>query len=149
MWNNQKSVLLSQLSVLLFSAALFAVLVYTPTLVRWLIDFSRAELQGMEIYFFFTIYIGSMPAALLLYSLYRLLKHISSRQMFLPENVGHLRHISWCCYTGAVVCFISALYYFPWLVIAVPAGFMGLIVRVIKNVVALGVELQHEADYTV
>jgi len=148
-WNNQRSVLLSQFCVLLFSAVLVAVLVFTPSLVRWLIVFSRAELQGMEIYFFSTIYIGSMPAALLLYSLFRLLKHISSRQMFLPENVGHLRRISWCCYAGAAVCFISAVYYFPWLVIAVPAGFMGLIVRVVKNVVALGVELQNEADYTV
>jgi hypothetical protein len=142
-------VLLSQFCVLLFSAVLLAVLVFTPSLVRWLIVFSRAELQGMEIYFFSTIYIGSMPAALLLYSLFRLLKHISSRQMFLPENVGHLRRISWCCYAGVAVCFISAVYYFPWLVIAVPAGFMGLIVRVVKNVVALGVELQNEADYTV
>ena len=149
MWNNQRSVLLSQFCVLLFSVVLLAVIVFTPSLVRWLIAFSRAELQGRELYFFSTIYIGSIPAALLLYSLFRLLKQIASRQMFLAENVGHLRCISWCCYAGAVVCFISALYYFPWLVIAVPAGFMGLIVRVVKNVVALGVELQHEADYTV
>jgi len=149
MWNNRKSVLLSQFCVLLFSAALLAVILFARPLVGWLISFSQAELQGTEIYFSSTIYIGSIPATLLLYSLFRLLQRISVRQMFLPKNVDLLRHISWSCFAGAAVCFVSTLYYFPWLLVAVPAGFMGLIVRVVKNVVALGVELQHEADYTV
>ncbi|MBS4008122.1 MAG: DUF2975 domain-containing protein [Clostridium sp.] len=149
MWNNRRSVLLSQFCVMLFSAALLAVVVFANSLVKWLIGFSQAELHGTETYFFSTIYSGSLPAALLLYSLFRLLRHISARQMFLPENVDLLRRISWSCFAGSAVCFISTLYYFPWLLVAIPAGFMGLIVRVIKNVVALGVELQREADYTV
>ena len=149
MWNNRRSVLLSQFCVLLFSAVLLAVVVFAYSLVSWLISFSQAELQGTEIYFYATIYLGSMPAALLLYSLFRLLQRISARQMFLQENVDLLRRISWSCFAGSAVCFVSTLYYFPWLLVAVPAGFMGLIVRVVKNVVALGVELQREADYTV
>jgi len=37
----------------------------------------------------------------------------------------------------------------PWLAVAVAAGFMGLIVRVLKNVVERAVALQDEVDCTV
>jgi heme exporter protein D len=36
-----------------------------------------------------------------------------------------------------------------WFFLAVAAAFMGLIVRVVKNVVAQAVELKDEADYIV
>lgn len=149
MWNDRRSVLLSQFSILLFSVALLVLAISTPWLVRWLIGFSRAELQRTEVYFFITIYVGCLPAAVLLCSLFCLLKRIAAGQVFLPENVKHLRRISWCCFAGGMVCLISAFYYFPWILVAVPAAFMGLIVRVVKNMVSLAVELQHEADYTV
>lgn len=149
MWNNHRSVLLSQFSILLFSAALLVFIVSAPWLVRWLIGFSRADLQGTYLNFFATIYLGSLPAIVLLYSLFFLLKRIAARQFFLPENVEHLRRISWSCFAGGAIAFISAFYYLPWLLVAVPAGFMGLIVRVVKNMVSLAVELQHEVDSTV
>jgi len=149
MWNNRRSVLLSQYCLLIFALLLLTAVVSAPTLVEWLIGFSRAGLQGTEPFFFATLYVGSIPAAILLYKLFRLLQRIAAQQIFLPENVTHLRIISWSCFAGAVICIVSSLYYFPWLLVALPAGFTGLIVRVVKNVVALGVELQNEADYTV
>ena len=149
MWSDQKSVLLSQIGVLFFAGVLLVVAFSAPWLVRWLIDFSRADLQGTERFFFATIYIGFVPAAVLLYSLFRLLRRVAAKQMFLPENVKHLRHISWSCFLGAAVSLLSTLYYLPWLLVALPAVFAGLIVRVVRNVVALGVELQNEADHTI
>lgn len=149
MWSDQKSVLLSQIGVLFFAGVLLVVAFSAPWLVRWLIDFSRADLQGTEVLFFVTIYIGFVPAAVLLYSLFRLLRRVTAKQMFLSENVKHLRHISWSCFLGAAVSLLSTLYYLPWLLVALPAVFAGLIVRVIRNVVALGVELQNEADHTI
>jgi len=47
------------------------------------------------------------------------------------------------------ISFVSVFYYFPWVFVAVAAAFMGLIVRVVKNVVAQAVALQNEVDYTV
>ncbi len=149
MWSDQKSVLLSQIGVLFFAGVLLVVAFSAPWLVRWLIDFSRADLQGTEVLFFVTIYIGFVPAAVLLYSLFRLLRRVAAKQMFLPENVEHLRRISWSCFLGAAVSLLAAFYYLPWLLVAVPAVFAGLIVRVIRNVVALGVKLQHESDRTI
>jgi len=85
----------------------------------------------------------------LLYNLFCLLRRISAQQVFLQENVVYLRNISWSCLVGAGVSTVSTLYYFPWILVAVSAAFMGLIVRVVKNVVAQAVELQDEIDATV
>ncbi len=149
MWNDDRSVVLSKLSILFFMVALVGVALSAPWLVRWLIDFSRADLQGTEVYFLTTIYTGIVPAAVLLYSLYRLLQRISAGQVFLPENVEHLRRISWSSFAGAAISLISMLYYIPWVLVAVAAAFMGLIVRVVKNVVAQAVSLQDEVDHTI
>ncbi|KAF0194069.1 MAG: hypothetical protein FD169_2061 [Bacillota bacterium] len=149
MWNNHRSVLLSQLSVIIFAVLLVVTVVTAPWLVRWLVGFSRAYLRGTEAYFLATMYAGSIPAAVLLYSLFRLLQRISAGQLFLAVNVEYLRLIAWSSFVGAVVCLVSVFYYFPWILVAVSAAFMGLIVRVVRNVVAQGVSLQDVVDHTV
>lgn len=148
MWTSQRSVTLSKISILCFAVCLAAVAAAAPWLVRWLI-FPRPFLQGTETYFLITIYLGCIPAAGLLYTLYRLLQSISQEEVFTPDNVDHLRYISWCCFIGGTLCLLSGFYYFPWFLLAIAAGFMGLIVRVVKNVVARAVSLQDEVNYTV
>lgn len=149
MWNDHRSIILSKLCVLVFMGALLSLAVSAPWLVRWLIGFSRADLAGSERLFLVTIYSGCVPATVLLHSLLRLLQRISTGQVFLPENVERLRHISWSCFAGAGICLLSAFYYFPWGLVGVAAAFIGLIVRVVKNVVAQAVSLQDEVDYTI
>jgi hypothetical protein len=122
---------------------------FAPWLTRWFLGFSRAELMGTEPFFLVTIYVGFIPAAYLLYSLFSLLRRIEVDQVFITENVEILRRISWSCFAGASISFASAFYYLPWVFVAVAAAFMGLIVRIVKNVVAKAVELQNEMDYTV
>jgi hypothetical protein len=150
MWNSEKSIILSKLCVLLFMGLLLAVVVTAPWLTHWFVEFSQAGLKEKEAAFFMaTIYVGSVPAAFLLYSLLKLLRRIETGQVFTAENVELLRRISWSCFAGAGVALISLFYYYPWFIMAVAAAFMGLIVRVVKNVVAQAVELKDEADYTV
>lgn len=149
MWNNRQSVILSQLSVILFAILLLAAVVSAPWIVAWFVSFSRAYLRGTEAYFLTTMYVGSIPAAFLLYSLYRLLQRIAKGQVFITANVEHLRYISWSSFVGAIICVVSMAYYLPWILVALPAAFVGLIVRVVKNVVAQAVALQDEVDYTV
>jgi hypothetical protein len=120
-----------------------------PWLVRWFLDFSRTDLVGREAFFLSTIYSGSVPAAVLLFCLYRLLHHIEIEQVFITSNVEYLRRISWSCFTGAIICFVSIPYYFPWIFVAVAAAFMGLIVRVVKNIIAQAVKLKNESELTI
>ena len=149
MWNDKKSISLSKLCVLIFTVMLIGIALSAPWLVRWLLDFSRADLVGKEAYFLLTIYSGSIPAAVLLFCLYRLLHRIELEQVFIAANVEYLRRISWSCFAGAIICFASTLYYFPWIFVAVAAAFMGLIVRVVKNVIEQAVELKNESEFTI
>lgn len=148
MWNGERSIGLSKFCVLFFLGALIATVVFGPWLTRWYVDFSNI-VPGNESFFLATIYVGSIPAAYLLYNLYRLLRRIEVGQVFTDENVECLRRISWTCFAGAAVALASGFYYLSWLFIFVAAAFMGLIVRVVKNVVAQAVALQDESDYTI
>ncbi len=149
MWNGEKSIILTKLCIVIFMGLLLAVVVAAPWLIDWFVNVSRAGQDENRAYFMATIYVGFMPAAYLLYSLLKLLRHIDTGQVFTAENVELLRRISWSCFTGALVAIISVFYYYPWIFVAIAAAFMGLIVRVIKNVVAQAVELKNEADYIV
>lgn len=149
MWNGKKSISLSKFCVLIFMAMLIGTDLSAPWLVQQLWVFSRAYLVGKEAFFLLTIYSGSVPAAVLLFCLYQLLRRIEMEQVFIMANVECLRWISWSCFAGAIIGFASVAYYFPWVFVAVAAAFMGLIVRVVKNVVAQAVELKNESDFTV
>lgn len=128
--------------IILVAAAVFA-----PWLVRQ--TFIYTDFSGWETYFLITVYAGCVPAALLLVSLFCLLRRIGCGEVFIQKNVESLRHISWYCIIGAVISAVSVIYYFPWVMVAIAAAFMGLIVRVVKNVVARAVSLQDDADFTI
>ncbi|MGE5389632.1 MAG: DUF2975 domain-containing protein [Deltaproteobacteria bacterium] len=148
MWSGERSIGLSKFCVLAFMFILLATVVSAPWLTPWFVGYSET-MPGTEKFFMATIYIGAIPAAYLLYSLLQLLRRIEAGQVFITENVECLRRISWSCFAGAGVAATSGFYYPPWLFIFVAAAFMGLIVRVVKNVVAQAVALKDEADYTV
>jgi len=110
---------------------------------------SQPAQNAGQILFLITIYVGGVPASALLAFLYALLHQISSGRVFINENVAYLRYISWCCFTGAIICFASSFYYIPWVALGIAAAFMGLIIRGVKNVIAAAVALQDESDLTI
>ena len=149
MWDDKKSLVLSKICVVLFMALLVLCAVLAPRLVARLVSMSaQAFLMGKGL-FLLTVYIGFVPAAWLLACLYILLHRIGEGRVFVKENTACLRQISWCCLAGSAICLASALYYAPWAAVGVAAAFMGLIVRVVKNVVAKAVALQDDADFTI
>jgi len=125
---------------------LIAAVVSAPYLTRWYFYFPRPVLNDTEALFLATIYVGAVPAAYLLYNIWSLLRRIQANQVFISENVENLRRISWSCFIGAGIALVSTFYYLPWVFLAMAAAFMGLIVRVVKNIVAQAVALQDEVD---
>ena len=145
-WNDKKSLVLSKCCTIFFMALLLAGAVYAPMGSGiWLAHLS----ETYRAYFLTTVYLGSIPAAALLILLFILLHRISRGQVFVGKNTECLRHISWCCFAGAAISVVSTFYWLPWFAVGVAAGFMGLIVRVIKNVIAKAVSLQDDADHTI
>ena len=71
-------------------------------------------------------------------------------EVFVPQTVLALRRISWCCTWAAVLCLPVGIWiYLPFAFLAVAAGFMALLVRVLQNAFAQAVRMKDELDYTV
>ncbi len=148
-WNRDKSVRLSKFCVYFFMAALAALCVGAPWLFKALIAARPDYLTGRLGLFLLSTYTIAAPAAGALLGLRRLLQNISAGAVFIDENVRILRLLSWCCILAGLLCGASAFYYLPFAELAAAALFMGLILRVVKNVFAEAVRLKDENDYTI
>jgi hypothetical protein len=95
------------------------------------------------------MYICCVPALIALYSLDRLLANISNEDVFIPKNVGYLRRISWCCFAVAGMVALAGYYYYVFFLGAIMAAFIGLILRVVKNVIEQAVNIKAEYDFTI
>ena len=148
MWTKDLSIRLSVFFTRFFMVLLAAGLLFAPQIVGWCL-----ELTGGRPVFVGRIcaayYCCVPPAAVLLLSLDRLLAGISKGEVFTERNIAHLRRCSWCCMAVAVIClgFTVTLLYF--LMVAVAAAFIGLILRVVKNVFQQALALKEENDYTI
>lgn len=147
MWNSEKSITLSKICVIAFMVALLAGVVAAPFLIGEIVFILR-EARLLRL-FLVTMYCGAVPAMALLVCLLMLLNNVSRETVFVRNNVSLLHTISWCCFIGTAIAAASYFYYKPWIIVAAAAGFMGLIVRVVKNVFARAVQLQDDADLTV
>ena len=149
-WNKDKSILLSRVCVAVFALALLALDIFCYPLARWFADLRQMQWQrgvGMMV----TAYVCSALAWVVLVELWRLLGNLRRGQVFIPENVRLLRIVSWCCVGAAIVCLLSVpwLWFLPVLVVAAAAGFMALIVRIVKNVFQQALAMKDELDLTV
>ena len=86
---------------------------------------------------------------LLLWQMWRLLGNIRRGEVFIPGNVRCLRLVSWCCVGAGAVCLASSFFYLPFAAVAIAAGFMALIVRIVKNVFEQAIRMKDELDYTI
>ena len=149
-WNQSKSLLLSKMCAGIFACLLAAMDVGAWWLARWFVDQSDI-LAGLRdrCLLLVTLYCCSVLAWVILYALWRLLGSMRTGAVFTPENVRHLRLASWCCFGVGAVLLVSCLYYVPFVLLALIAGFIGLIIRIIKNVFAQALEMKDELDFTV
>lgn len=148
MWNRTRSLVLSTFLTRLFLILLAAALFGVPWLVGNFVAVTGKPPELAPI-IDATFYCCAAPAAVLLLALDRLLKNIGAGAVFIPENTRMLRHISWCCLAVAFICLVAAWFFFPFLLVAAAAGFIGLILRVVKNVVEQAIAIKDENDYTI
>ena len=148
-WSDQKSIILTRVVVAGTIAGCGIMTVSGPWLTRWMVSAyalppaSGPVLLGMG-------YVCAVLAFVMLISLYKFLRRIEAGTVFVPANVTALRRISWCCAGAAVLCLAAVfICYRPFAVLAAAAGFMALLVRVLKNAFAQAVRMKNELDYTI
>ena len=90
-----------------------------------------------------------VPVLLAFYGLYKMLHNIQQGNIFSAENTASLRLVSWACFFAAVFLLVSAIRW-PILIAASGViGFLGLFVRVIKNMLSEAIVLKEENDFTI
>lgn len=147
-WDKDRSLLLTRICTALVAVLLLVLDLGCYWLMSWFLKRRGLE-QSFVAYFVATVYACSVFAWLLLWRLWALLSNIRRGEVFTAENVRCLRGVSWCCVGAAAICLVSALYYPSFLMVAAAAGFMCLIVRVVKNVFQQAVAMKAEIDLTI
>ena len=147
-WNKDKSIVLSRICLAVFALCLLALDAGAYWIARW---FVRTRFQNWQlgVLLMGSIFCGSIFAWPCLYRLWRLIGNVSRGEVFVEANVRHMRVISWCCAWAALICLVSAAYYLPFGFVAVAAGFMALIVRIVKNAFQQAIAMKDELDLTV
>lgn len=148
-WNKDKSLWLSKICIKLFTITMIVVAVFAPKIFSALIEIRVAYLGGTLPYFLISTYTLCVPATIALAGLWRLLDNIDKGEVFIENNVRILRMLSWRCIFAGGICLVSAVYYLPFIIIAAAAGFVGLLLRIVKNVFARAVEIKQDNDYTI
>ena len=155
MWNRKRSVTLSIVACCVFAILVTLGLICGPWAVKmwfslfrgW--DANSVAMHNMVMLFRACYYPCSIFAYVALYSLLRMLFHIKKDRIFIPENVRYLRRISWCCFAVAFITMLGGIQYIPLMCFAVAAAFMGLMLRVVKNVMENAVEIKAENELTI
>ncbi len=144
---------------LVISGGFFAVLavvgVFLPSVAKALLKFpgeitSRVETTATDnILVLIAAYLILLLALLANTLLFTLLLQVKGENVFSKKSIGLIRGISWCS-IGVGVVFALLTYYFTLSsVIAFAALFLGLCVRVVKNVIEKATEIKDENDLTV
>jgi hypothetical protein len=148
MWNAKKSVLLSLVFTRIVMVLVLGVTALAPKMVSAYLDYTSKDPEG-SVLLLGTIYVCCVLALVALFSLDRLLTNIKRSDVFLDGNVRYLRRLSWCCFLAAFILLPAAFSARSLFVVAVAAGFIGLILRVVKNVIEEAVILKSENDLTI
>lgn len=140
MWDNSKSLLLTVWWMRIALIAWCALLVIVPLLfwVQW-ITMDALLLFGVMF----------VPLFLVFRELYKLLHNIQQGIVFSVQNTASLRLVSWACFFAAVFLLIAAIRWPILLIVSGVIGFLGLFVRVIKNVLAEAIILKEENAFTI
>ena len=96
-----------------------------------------------------TIYCCSCCAWLAVVQLWLLLRLVAKGDAFSGGSVRCLRITSWCCFAVALITLVSALYYLPMALLALCAGFMGAIVRIVANAFESALSMREELNLVV
>ncbi len=155
MWNRKKSVKLSIIVCFVFLVILTAGLFLGPwAVIKWFVAYRGWSVELPAIKAILSIFCAcyypcSVFAYITLYSLLKLLFNIKKDEIFINQNVKYLRRISWCCFAVAFITLVGGIFYIPFSCIAIAAAFVGLMLRVVKNVMQNAVEIKAENELTI
>lgn len=159
MWNKEKSVLLTQAIVRICYVLLGAAVIVLPFLIKEYDSYNRINMLSELGKYVMGPFYAIVPAGYVaLICIDKLLINIKREIVFDNKNIKLLRIISWSCFYAAIVCIISFILIsitfnygigIGLILLAAGAGFMGLVVRVVKNIFEAAIKIKDENDLTI
>ena len=146
------SVKISLVIAILVLAALVVFAFVLPRLVDYYTSLrGRSEFltQNDKIAVTIMLYLILIPAFGADISLISLLRIVNKGNVFTLPSVKLLRFISYCCFAEVLLFCAISKYFILGLVIAFAALFLGIVLRVVKNVIEEAVTIKEENDFTV
>ena len=105
--------------------------------------------KGGDIVFWIWFYLLMVSGALCCVALIAVLKRVQRELVFTEKTVALIRLLSWGCMLIGAIC-LGVVYYFHMAyLLTLAAGFLGLCLRVVKNVLETATEIKNENDLTV
>jgi len=142
LWKPSHSVTLSLVVTYLAGAALLALMVAMLWLARFYFTFYLTRL--------WVIFYACCPAGwAAIISLLKLLHNIRRGEVFTRRNVKFLRIISWCFVFTALVSVYATYVYNPCAIVFAAAGFLAILLRVVKNVMEQATIMREEQELTI
>ena len=116
---------------------------------RWLMLFIVDMQYRDTVLLIICLYVCNVPGFVLLWCMDKLLRNLRQGKVFEDDNVVLLKNISICCFAVSVISLslCSRIYFLG--VVALMTAFMGLIVRIVKNVFSSAIAMRSELDLTV
>ncbi len=150
MWKISKkaSCVLSEI----LTAVLFLLLVsgvfFLPAILRF---FTEVFYKPAEYYVptLVILYAALLPAFAAVAALHLLLKNVRDERIFTAQSVSYLRILSWCAIGESILFFALGFYYCMIFLLSFAALFLGVILRVVKNVIEEAAAIKEENDFTV
>ena len=149
------SIILSMIiDVAFFIVCLFGAVIM-PKLVKVLINLpdnigNRAAITDPERILCLVLAYGILGVTILaVIMMFLLLTRVYQGMVFTARSVGYIRGVSWCCFLLCLFFGILGKYFQLSIVVALAAVFLGLSLRVVKNVIEEATEIKMENDLTV
>ena len=141
------------LAICIASSVVFIVLLFLfPTAFEWLLigkgvktDAITHTVKNVSIAY----YLAAPFSAAALYMLIRLILNVLGGRIFVKINVTYLSLISYCCFAVFVISASFTYFYTSMLIAAFVMFVVGVLLRVVKNVMQSAVDLKNENDLTI
>ena len=116
---------------------------------RWLMLFIVDMQYCDTVLLIICLYVCNVPGFVLLWCMDKLLRNLRQGKVFEDDNVGLLKNISICCFVVSVISLSLCSRIYSLGIVALMTAFMGLIVRIVKNVFSSAIAMRSELDLTV
>jgi len=139
------SLTISQIFAWLIFAGVMCGCVLLPRMSGWL----RVESETYRTACCVILYLALFVALIADGALHLLLRNVRREEIFTASSVLLLRALSWCCIAECVLFAVLALYLWLGLLISFACAFMGIMLRVVKNVIEEAMDIKNENDFTI